>query len=41
MEVGGVGTKLRPKASISVSMGDSWWEKRILIALFLDLVWSS
>ena len=41
MEVGDVGTKLRPKASTSVSMGDSWWEERFLMALFLKLVWSS
>ena len=37
----GVGTKLRPKASTSVSMGDSWWEERFLMALFLNFVWSS
>ena len=41
MEARGVGTKLRPKASISVSLGDSWWEERFLTALFLKLVWSS
>ena len=41
MKARGVGTKLRPKASTSVSMGDSWWEKRFLMALFLKLVWSS
>ena len=35
-----VGTKLRPKASTSVSMGDSWWEERFLVALFLKFVWS-
>ena len=27
MEAGAVGTKLRPKASTSVSTGDSWWEE--------------
>ena len=37
----GVGTKLRPKASTSVSVGDSWWEERFLMALFLNFVWSS
>ena len=41
MEAGGVGTKLRPKASTSVSVGDSWWEERFLMALFLKFVWSS
>ena len=41
MEAGGVGTKLRPKLSTSVSMGDSWWEDRFLMALFLKFVWSS
>ena len=41
MEVRGVGTMLRPKAITKVSMGDSWWEGRFLIALFLKLVWSS
>ena len=41
MEAGGVGTKLRPKATTSVSMGDSWWEERFLMALFLKFVWSS
>ena len=40
VEVRGVGTKLRPKMSTSVPMGDSWWEERFLLALFL-LVWSS
>ena len=33
MEAGGVGTKLRPKASTSVSVGVSWWEERFLMAL--------
>ena len=37
VEAGGVGTKLRPKASTSVSIGDSWWEERFLMALFLKL----
>ena len=37
----GVGTKLRPKVSTSVSIGDNCWEERFLIALFLKLVWSS
>ena len=27
MEARAVGTKLRPKASTSVSTGDSWWEE--------------
>ena len=38
MEAGGVGTKLRPKVSTSVSLGDSWWEKRFLMALIPKLV---
>ena len=33
--------KLRPKPSTSVSVGDSWWEDRFLMALFLKFVWSS
>ena len=41
MEVRGVGTKLRPKASILVSVEDSWWEERFLMAVFLKFVWSS
>ena len=41
VEVGGVGTKLRPKASTLVSIGDSWWEERFVMALFLKLVCSS
>ena len=41
MEAGGVGTKLRPKASTSVSVGVSWWEERFLMALLLKFVWSS
>ena len=39
VEPRGLGTKLRPKASTSVSMGDSWWEERFLMALFLKFVW--
>ena len=37
---GGLGywTKLRPKASTSVSMEDSWWEETFLMAFFLKLV---
>ena len=30
VEAGAVGTKLRPKASTSVSMNDSWWEEGFL-----------
>ena len=41
MEGGGVGTKLRSKASTSVSMGDSWWEEGFHMALFLKLICSS
>ena len=41
MEAGGVGTKLRPKASTSVSVEDSWWEKTFLMSFFLKFVWSS
>ena len=41
MEVGSVGTKLGPQVSTSVSMEDSCWEERFLIALFLKLIWSS
>ena len=41
MEAGGVGTKLRPKASTSISLGVSWWEERFLMALLLKFVWSS
>ena len=41
VEARGVVTKLRHKASISVSMGDSWWEKRFLMASFLKFVCSS
>ena len=41
MEPGSVGTKLRPKASTSVSMRDIWWEEKFLMALFLKIVWSS
>ena len=38
VDAGGVGTKSRPKASASVSMGDSWWEERFFMALHLKLV---
>ena len=38
---GGVGTKLKPRASTSVSIGDSWWDKRFLMALFQKFVCSS
>ena len=38
VEARGVGTNLRPKASTSVSVGDSWWEERFLMALFLKFV---
>ena len=41
MEADGVGTKLRPKVRTSDSMGDSRWEERFLMALFLKLAWSS
>ena len=41
MEVGGVGTKLRPKASTSVSVGNSWWEERFFMTLLLKFLWSS
>ena len=41
MEAGSVGTKLRPKPSTSVSMGDSWWEEKFVMVLFLKIVWSS
>ena len=41
VEGGGVGKKLRPKVSTSVSIGDSWWEERFLMALILKLIWSS
>ena len=41
MEAGCVGTKFKPKASTSVSIGDSWWEERFLMALFLKPVCSS
>ena len=34
VEAGGVGTKLRPNANTSASMGDSWWKEIFLIALF-------
>ena len=41
VEVRGVETKLRPMASFLVSVEDSWWEERFLMALFLNFVWSS
>ena len=41
VEAGSVGAKLRPKASTSVSVGDSWWEERFLVAFILKFVWSS
>ena len=37
VEAGNVGTKLRPKASTSVSVEDSWWQERFLMIYF----WSS
>ena len=40
VEAGGIGTKLRPRASTSVSIGDRWWGERFLMALFLKLVCS-
>ena len=40
MEPRGVVTKLRRKVNTSVSMGDSWWEERFLMALFLKFVLS-
>ena len=33
--------KFRPQTSTSVSIGDSWWEERFLMALFLKLICSS
>ena len=36
MEAEGVRTKLRPKVSMSVSIGDSWWEERFLVALIFE-----
>ena len=41
VEVGGVGTKLRPRASTSVSVGNSWWEERFFMTLFPKFLWSS
>ena len=38
MEAGGFGTKLRPKVSTSVSIGDSWWEESYQMALFFKLL---
>ena len=37
VEAGGVGTKLRPRASTSVSVGDSWWEKTFLMSFFSEI----
>ena len=34
VEAGGVGTKLRPRASTSVSVGNSWWEESFLWLYF-------
>ena len=41
VEAGGVGTKMRPRVSTSVSIGDGWLEDRFLMALFLKFVCSS
>ena len=41
METGGLGTKLRLKTITSLSMGDSWWEERFHMALFLKFICSS
>ena len=41
MEAGEVGTNVKPKASTSDSIGDSWWEERLLMAIFEKLVYSS
>ena len=41
VEVGGVGTKLRPMTSTSVSVGDTWWEERFFMTLYLNFFWSS
>lgn len=41
MEAGGVGTKMRPRVSTSVSIGDDWLEDRFLMALFLKFFCSS
>ena len=30
VQAAGVGTKLRPRASTSISIGKSWWEERFL-----------
>ena len=38
VEAWGVGTKLRPKASTSVSVRHSWCAERFIMALFLKLV---
>lgn len=41
MEAGGFGTKLRLRASTSVSNGESCWEGRLPMALFLKFICSS
>ena len=41
VEAGSVGTKFRPKVSTLVSVENSWWEERFLMALFLKFIWSS
>ena len=41
VEAGGVGTKLRPRASTSISIGYGCLEERFLAALFLKCVCSS
>ena len=41
VKAGGVVTKLRHKMSTAVSIGNSWYEERFLIDLFLKLVCSS
>ena len=41
MEAGGFGAKLRLRASTSVSNGESCWEDRLPMALFLKFVCSS
>ena len=41
VETRSVGTKFRPKASTSISLCDSWLEKRFLMGLFLKFVCNS
>ena len=41
VEAGGFGTKLRLRASTSVSNGESCWEDRLPMALFLKFICSS